>query len=168
MRRRAMIRSLGAAAVVGGAGCMGGGEVEEQIQRSARIRPGEYWSAELPDISDTGGSISYIARAERPFDVYFFTLGGNFTSYREVVEGESSGPPPTGHEEFSKTATPTDGGETFEAATEDGGSRQTLTEDGPYYFVLDHTAYGVGARPGDPGEELTVSLEVTLIRSRGL
>jgi len=157
MRRRAMI--------AGAAGCLGGGEVVAEIQRSVSVDPGRYWSQQLPDVSDPGGSIEYVVRGDSAFDLLFFTDGTEFTAYREALRQENPDRRPTGHDEFSTTAVPMDDGDRYEAATENG-ARVSLDAEGPYHVVVDHTDYGVGARPGNPGSALSVTIDLTLVKNR--
>jgi hypothetical protein len=165
MRRRAMIKAVGAASVVGTAGCMGGGEVVAEIQRSVRIEPGQYWSQELPDVSEPGGSIEYGVSAERAFDLYLFTSGDAYATYRARLRGETVDGTPTGHDRLSTTAVPADDGETYRATTDDE-AREPLGAEGPYYFVVDHTDYAVGQMPGHPGDQLRATIDLTLVRNR--
>lgn len=165
MRRRAMMKTVGVVATTSTAGCMGGGEVVTEIQRRVTVEPGRYWSRELPDVSDPGGSIEYVLGGDRAFDLLFFTSGEDFTAYREALRGEEPDRTPTGHDEFSETAVPVGDGDGYEATTKNG-ARESLDAEGPYYVVVDHTDYGVGARPGDPGSALSVTVDLTLVKNR--
>lgn len=165
MRRRAMMKTVGVAAIASVAGCLGGGEVVAEIQRSVTVEPGQYWSQELPDVSGSGGSIEYVVSGDRGFDLLFFTSGDDYAAYRQTLRGEETDRAPTGHDAFSETAVPVEDGEGYRARTENG-ARESLDAEGPYYVVVDHTDYGVGARPGDPGSALSVTIDLTLVENR--
>jgi len=135
------------------------------VQRSTRIDPGQYWSRRLADVSDPGGSIEYVIRADRAFDVYFFTGDEDYGAYRAAIRGEYWGRTPTGHDRLSTTAVPTDERGQYAAATEDG-ARQSLGAEGPYRIVVDHTDYDVGPKPADHGRPLSATVDLTLGRNR--
>ncbi|WP_226022716.1 hypothetical protein [Halomicrobium salinisoli] len=166
MRRRTLLRSLGASAAAFGAGCLGlGGEVVVSVQQSVRVPAGEGWSRELPDVSDSGGAISYEATSEdESFDVYLFQAE-QFRYYDEYVKGRDPERTPKGIEQFSKVAVETDGG-VYEAATANGGARESLDAAGPYHFVVDHSNYRLGHRMDDHADELSAFVELELVEDR--
>jgi hypothetical protein len=159
MRRRNVLATLAAGAVPVG-GCIGGGsEVVTSVQRSISVSPGRGWVEEVPDTSD--GAVQYKARADRPFDVYLFTSESEFLQYDAYVDGDDPEETPSGHEKISTRAEQvTD--TTYEAATPNGGGRAALGTSGPYYFVVDHSDYRNGAKPGENPSPLSVFLDLTV------
>jgi hypothetical protein len=167
MRRRAFLQSAGIAASVGTAGCLGlGGEAIVTIQESIRVEPGSGWVEEIPDISDTGGAVSYTVRSsDRRFDVYFFVGEDEYEHYEAYVRDDDPQETPPGHEEFSKAAVPkTDAEETFEVATKDGGAREPLDAAGPYYFVVDHSSYRMENRVEEFDEPLAAFVDLEVVK----
>lgn len=169
MRRRTFLQSAGVAASVGTAGCLGlGGEAIVTVQESVRVEPGEGWVEEIPDVSDTGGAVSYTVRSsDRRFDVYLFVGEDQYEHYEAYVQDDDSGETPAGHETFSKAAVPkTDAEETFEAATQDGGARESLDTTGPYYFVVDHSSYRMENRVEEFDEPLAAFVDLEVVKHR--
>ncbi|WP_225335504.1 hypothetical protein [Halomicrobium urmianum] len=166
MRRRTLLRSLGAGAAAFGAGCLGfGGEVLVSVQKSVRVPAGGGWSRELPDVSDQGGAISYEATSEDgSFDVYLFREA-EFRYYDEYVTGRDPERTPKGLQQFSKVAVEADGG-VYEAATENDGAREPLDTEGPYHFVVDHSNYRLGRRMDDHAERLSAFVDLELVEQR--
>ncbi len=166
MRRRTLLRSLGAAATAAGTGCMGlGGEVVVSVQQSVRVPAGDGWSRELPDVSDSGGAISYrITSEDGAFDVYLFPEE-EFRYYDEYVKGREPERTPKGVAQFGKVAVETDGG-VYEVATADGGARESLDAEGPYHFVVDQSNYRLGRRMDDHADELSAFVELELVERR--
>ncbi|WP_299266554.1 hypothetical protein [Halorientalis sp.] len=168
MERRRFLQRGVAAAALGTVGCLGsGGEVVVTVSRDVRIEPGTGWIREIPDVSDPGGSISYISRSQAPFDVYFFTSEQQMGRYDDYTSGEDPAQPPTGDRDIGRTATETDGGQ-YKASTKDDGARQSIDESGPYYFVLDHSDYPAagGAWPSDMPKRRSIYLDLTVTRKR--
>lgn len=166
MRRRAFLTAIGAGATLGTAGCLGlGGEAIVSVRQSVRIEPGSGWIKEIPDVSDTGGAISYTVRSdERRFDVYFFRERG-FEQYEAYIHGDDPERTPAGHDEFSSAAVPAAGGSTFEAST-DEGARESIDVAGPYYFVVDHSSYRMENRVDEYADPLPAFVDLEVVRNR--
>lgn len=169
MRRRRLIRSLGAAAF--GAGCLGpgclglGGEVVVSVQRSVEVPPGEGWVRKVPDVSDPGGAISYAVTSEDgSFDVYLFQEEG-YRYYDAYVTGREPERTPKGLAQFNTVAVETDG-DVYEAATQDDGARESLEAAGPYYFVVDHSNYRLSHRTDDHAEPLSAFVDLEVVEDR--
>jgi hypothetical protein len=166
MNRRSFLGSLTLATTVGTAGCLsGGGEVVVETQRDVEVVADSGWKTEIPDVSDKGGTISYIARADTPFDVYFFTDEASYTEYRAYIRNDRHEASAAGNQDVGTTATP-DGDDFYQASTPDDGARYEIEETGPYLFVLDHSDYppGGGAYPSEHASPLTVRLNLTVTR----
>ena len=168
MKRRTFLRSALPGTALGASGCLGlGGEVVVSVAKEIGVEPGTGWIREIPDVSDPGGAISYIARAQTPFDVYFFTSERQMRRYHAYTSGEDPEQTPTGDQSVGRTAIETQSG-TFKATSKNDGGRQTIDEAGPYYFVLDHSDYPAagGARPAEIAERQTIYLDLTVTRKR--
>ena len=176
MDRRSFLRRSGLAGALATAGCLGGGgEVVESTARTVTIEPYSGWIAEIPDVSDPGGTISYTAECERGFDVYFFTSEDERDAYEEYIErkpadqqpGAAAGDMPKGDQSIGQTATEGDDGR-YRAATKDKGARQPIDGSGPYYFALDNSNYPAagGAFLEEPAESRWVDLDLTVTKRR--
>jgi len=176
MERRAVLRRLAAGGAVGTAGCIGGGgKVVTNVQRDISVAPHSAWIREIPDVSDPGGAISYIARASHPFDVYFFIGEQSIRTYQAYVRAEQqegttasiSGQLPNGHSEVTRTATRQET-DLYRATSVDDGGRRPLDMAGPYYFVLDNTNYPAagGAYIGDNPQLRSIYLDLTVSQKR--
>ena len=176
MNRRTFLRGSGVAVAVGSAGCIGGGgKVVESTAKTVTIDPYAGWVLEIPDVSDSGGTISYTAECERGFDVYFFTSDDARQAYEEYVDqkpaeqrpGEATGDLPKGDQSIGQTATEGDDGR-YRAATKNMGARQPIDDSGPYYFVLDNSNYPAagGAYLQDPAEARWIDLDLTVSEKR--
>ncbi|WP_123538021.1 hypothetical protein [Halosimplex salinum] len=163
MNRRAVLRTA-VVGLAGGAGCIGGGgEVVTTVQRSVSVQPGQGWIKEIPDVSDPGGAIQYRAKADRPFDVYFFSEEESYMFYDTYTDGGDPALTPAGNTDVSTTAEEV-AEDTYEAATDDGGAREPIDASGPYFFVVDHSDYRDDAAPDDDEPsplEVFVDLTVT-------
>jgi hypothetical protein len=168
MQRRRFLQRGAAGLVLGTVGCLGsGGEVVVTVSRDVAVEPGTGWIREIPDVSDPGGSISYISRSQVPYDVYFFTSEEQMQRYDAYTGGEDPEKHPTGDQNVGRTATETESGN-YKASTKNDGGRQSIDETGPYYFVLDHSDYPAagGARPNDMPERQSIYLDLTVTRKR--
>ncbi|WP_254272472.1 hypothetical protein [Haloarcula marina] len=169
MKRRSVLRTLGTGMTAIGGGCLGGmgGEVIVSVQQDVTVQPGEarIWE-EIPDLSDTGGAIEYIVRSETAFDVYFFADESAFAQYDAYIKGRDPDETPPGHAKFSQTALPTDDGDLYEAATTDGGNRESVDATGPYYFAVDHSNYRMETRVEEFDDPLTAFVDLKVIRNR--
>lgn len=159
MRRRNVLATLVAGmAPVGG--CIGGGsEVVTSVQRSISVSPGQGWIEQIPDTS--GGAVQFKARSDQPFDVYFFTSEEDFMFYDTYTDNGDPARTPDGHGKIgcrAEQVTDT----TYEAATPNGGARQEIGTEGPYFFVLDHTNYRDSTGPSDNPSPLSVFLDLTV------
>ena len=170
MKRRSVLQTVGAGLAVAGSGCLGGGgEVIVSIQQDVSVEPGNAWmETEIPDLSDSGGAIEYIVRAERAFDVYFFANESDFQQYNGYIKGDDPEETPPGHSEFSQAAVPADGKDLYEATTGDGGSRQSVESSGPYYFAVDYSNYRMENRVEEFDDPLQAFVDLKVIRKRSL
>jgi len=169
MRRRGFLHAFGAGTVLGTAGCLGlGGEAIVSIQQSVRVEPGSGWVETIPDISESGGAISYKVRSDdRRFDVYFFAGEDDYEHYEAYIKGQEPDQTPAGYEAFSKVAVPrTDAESTYEAATHDGGARESIDVAGPYYFVVDHSSYRMENRVDEFAEPLAAFVDLEVVKNR--
>jgi len=170
MDRRSVLRTVGAGFLTLGAGCLGGGgEVIVSVQKDVTVNPGDAWiETEIPDLSESGGAIEYIVRAETPFDVYFFDDEDDFAQYDAYIKGHEPDQTPAGQAKFSQTALPKDDSSLYEATTTDGGARQSVDAAGPYYFAVDHSNYRMETRVEEFDDPLTAFVDLKVIRKRSL
>lgn len=169
MKRRGFLQAIGAGATLGTAGCLGmGGEAIISIQQSVRVDPENGWVKEIPDMSDSGGALSYRVRSsDRQFDVYFFLGDDQYEHYETYIKGREPSETPAGHEAFSKVAMPQpDAESTYQAATEDDGARESIDVAGPYYFVVDHSSYRMENRVDEYGEPLSAFVDLEVIENK--
>lgn len=169
MRRRGFLQTIGAGTAFGATGCLGlGGEAIVSIQQSVRVDPGSGWVEEIPDISGSGGAVSYKVRSDdRRFDVYFFAGEDSYEHYDAYIKGQDPSETPPGHEDFSKAAVPrSDAESTYEAATQDGGARESLDVAGPYYFVVDHSSYRMENRVDEFADPLGAFVNLEVVKNR--
>lgn len=139
------------------------------IQQDVTVDPGTAWmETEIPDLSDSGGAIEYIVRAERPFDIYFFTNESDFEQYNAYLKGDDPEETPPGNGDFSQAAVPADGSDIYEATTDDGGNRQPVKSAGPYYFAVDHSNYRMENRVEEFDDPLQAFVDLKVIRKRSL
>lgn len=159
---------MGAGVTALGTGCLGGGgEVVLSIQQDVHIDPqGAWMETEIPDVSDPGGAIQYIVRAEQPFDVYFFTDESAFRQYDAYIKGREPDETPPGNPDFSQAALPGEDDELYEASTTDDGAREPLEATGPYFFAVDHSSYRMENRVEKYDEALTAFVDLTVIEKR--
>ena len=159
---------MGVSATAVGSGCMGGGgEVVVSVQQDIKIKPHEAWvKEEIPDVSDPGGEMRYIVKADIPFNVYVFTDRENFEQYDAFIKGREPDATPPGNPEFSQTAVQPEGSDIYEASTDDGGAREPLDEPGPYFFAVDHSNYRMETRVDDYDDPLTAFVDLTVIKSK--
>jgi len=168
MKRRSFLRSTGVAVSLGATGCLGlGGEAIVSVQKSVRVEPGSGWVETIPDVSDTGGAVSYTVRSDdRRFDVYLFVGEDQYEHYDAYVKDEEPTETPGGHEEFSKAAVPkSDDESTYEASTQNG-ARESLDVAGPYYFVVDHSNYRMENRVDEYGDPLSAFVDLEVVKNR--
>jgi len=170
VNRRAVLQAVGTGLVAAGSGCLGGGgEVIVNVQRNVTVKPGNAWmETEIPDLSDSGGAIEYIVKAEKPFDVYFFTNESDFEQYDAYIKGGDPEETPPGNSDFSQAAVPKEGSDIYEATTDNGGNRQSIENSGPYYFAVDYSSYRMENRVEKFDEPLSVFVDLKVIRKRSL
>ena len=139
------------------------------IQQDVTVDPGTAWmETGIPDLSDSGGAIEYIVRAETPFDVYVFTNESDFEQYNAYITGDDPEQTPPGNGEFSQAAVPAAGKDLYEATTDNGGSRQPVNSAGPYYFAVDHSNYRMENRVEEFDDPLQAFVDLKVIRERSL
>ena len=170
MNRRTVLRTVGTGLVAAGTGCLGGGgEVILSVQRDVTVGPGDAWmETEIPDLSESGGAIEYIVRAEQAFDVYFFADAADFEQYDAYIKGGDPEATPPGHGDFSQAAVPAEGNDLYEATSADGGNRQPVDSSGPYYFAVDHSSYRMENRVEEFDDPLQAFVDLKVIRKRSL
>jgi hypothetical protein len=168
MKRRRFLQTMGVGATAVGSGCMGGGgEVVVSVQQDVRVNPHEAWiEEEIPDVSDPGGEIQYIVKADIPFNVYFFTDRERFEQYDMYIKGRGPDKTPPGNPKFSQTAVQPEGSDIYEASTDNGGARESLDEPGPYFFAVDHSNYRMETRVDDYDDPLTAFVDLTVIQKK--
>lgn len=161
---------MGAGIFAAGSGCLGsGGEVIVSVQRDVTVEPGNAWmETGIPDLSDSGGAIEYIVKAETPFDVYFFNDKSNFEQYDAYIKGGDPDATPPGNSEFSQAAVQAEGSDLYEATTDNGGNRQSVESPGPYYFAVDHSSYRMENRVETFDDPLQAFVDLKVIRKRSL
>ncbi|MDS0259892.1 hypothetical protein NDI56_10855 [Haloarcula sp. S1CR25-12] len=139
------------------------------VKRDVTVDPGTAWmETGIPDLSESGGAIEYIVRAETPFDVYFFSDEADFRKYDAYIKGDDPDETPPGNDEFSQAAVPKEGSGMYEAATDDGGGRQSVGASGPYYFAVDHSNYRMENRVEAFDDPLTAFVDLEVVRKRSL
>ncbi|WP_262179944.1 hypothetical protein [Haloarcula laminariae] len=170
MNRRSVLQTLGAGLAVAGSGCLGGGgEVIVSVQQDVTVEPGNAWmETEIPDLSESGGAIEYIVRAEQAFDVYFFSDESDFEQYNAYIKGDDPDSTPPGNSDFSQAAVPAEGSDLYEATTDNGGNRQSVESTGPYYFAVDHSSYRMENRVEEFDDSLQAFVDLKVIRKRSL
>jgi hypothetical protein len=170
VNRRTVLQTVGTGLAVAGSGCLGGGgEVIVSIQRDVSVEPGNAWmEREIPNLSDSGGAIEYIVRAEEAFDIYFFADESDFQKYDAYITGDDPEATPPGNSEFSQAAVPAEGKDLYEATTDDGGGRQSVDAAGPYYFAVDHSSYRMENRVEESDDPLQAFVDLKVIRNRSL
>lgn len=129
------------------------------VQRSVSVTPGQGWIERVPDTD--GGAVQYKARADRPFEVFFFTSEEDFMFYDTFTDGGEPARTPAGHDSIG-TAAEKVSDTTYEAETPNGGARESIGEPGPYFFVVDYSAYRDGPAPDEHSSALSVFVDLTV------
>lgn len=142
-----------------------GGEVVHDVQRQVRIAPGQYWVSQVPPV-EGGGAMSYTIRAQQRFDLYVFTEETAYGQYEAFHQNGTPPETPSGHRDLSATAVRSENGDGFVVQTEDGGARQSFESQSQSYVVLDNSAYGMGADPGETTEPLRGTLELQVVETQ--
>jgi len=169
MRRRGFLQAIGVGTTLGSTGCLGlGGEAIVSVQESVRVEAESGWVEKIPDISDSGGALSYRVRSsDRRFDVYFFVGDEQYEHYKAYIHGKNPDETPSGYDDFSKAAVPKpDAESTYEAATHDDGARASLDVTGPYYFVVDHSSYRMENRVDEFAEPLAAFVDLEVVKNQ--
>ncbi|MDG5777557.1 hypothetical protein VB773_05425 [Haloarculaceae archaeon H-GB2-1] len=167
MRRRHLLRAMGASATLGVAGCIGGGsKIVTNVQRDVSVTPGTGWVQKIPDVSEHGGAIQYSVRAKKPFDVYFFVGESQYLAYDDFTDGTE--PPETPFGDASVGTSAEEESNTYVASTTEDGAREPIEGTGPYYFVVDHSAYLGRTPPKEHGGPLKAFVDLTVTKKRFL
>ena len=166
MKRRVLLASLGASAVFGLGGCIGGGsEVVTTVQRTVRVEPGQGWVERVPDVSDPGGAIQYKVSASQPFDVYFFTSEESYMFYDTFVDGGDPAGTPPGDRDVGTAARRLEK-DAYRATTKNEGGREPVDASGPYFFVVDHSRYRGERPPGEQADPLSAFVDLTVTKKK--
>lgn len=171
MRRRTYLQTVGVGAAAAGSGCLGtGGEVVVGVTESIRVEAGDGWVTEIPDVSDPGDAVSYTVRSkDGAFDIYFFVGEEEYDHYEAFLRDEDPAETPAGDSSLSKAAVPKSGSEeVYEAATQDGGARESLDVTGPYYLVVDHSNYRMENRVEAQGDHLSAFVDLKVVEQRSV
>jgi len=155
-----MLATLSAGVVVGLGGCVAGGRVVHEKQKSVTVPPHRGWVTEITDV-DGKGAVSYTVRAEQRFDVYYFTARADYERYDTFVGGDTPEEMPSGHSELSQGAVRNEERELFEVKVPDDGGRKNITAESTHYFVVDHSNYGMGVPVADQADPLSAFVDLT-------
>lgn len=96
--------------------------------------------------------------------MYFFTAEADVQAYRSYIKGETPDRTPQGDPAFSKRGTHNEERDLYEAMTPGEGARATIDADGPYWFVLDHSHYGLPSRMPESADPISVFLDLQVVR----
>ena len=97
--------------------------------------------------------------------MYFFSSEESYVFYDTFVDGDEPAMTPAGNTDVGTTAELV-AEDTYEAATPDGGARQTIDDTGPYFFVVDHSHYRDEAGPGDEPRPFDVYVDLTVTQRK--
>jgi hypothetical protein len=161
MNRRNFLVTAVAGATGSIAGCVAGGRVVHEQHRSVRIDAGRGWIFEITDV-EGDGAVSYTVRADRRFDVYYFTSDRTCDRYRSFLGGSDPPETPTGHDDLGRAAVYDERREEFEAAAPADGGRRSVSVDGSHYFVVDHSNYGMGVPVEEHADPLDAFVDLTV------
>ncbi|MFB6162145.1 MAG: hypothetical protein ABEJ86_01715 [Halococcoides sp.] len=161
MKRRTYLATLGTAAVASLAGCTGERVLSVQPGRPIRVPRGRGTVITIPA---EGDAISYTARDDQRFGVYFFITRADYLAYMAFIDGDDPDRTPRGDTDIGSQAVPVGDGSTYEASTPDGG-RVPIEAEGEAYFVIDHSRYRFESVPPETADPLSVTLELTVTRS---
>lgn len=159
MHRRVFLSSL-AVGAVGVSGCITGGRVVLERNKSITVRPERGWWVSLPDIGGNG-AISCTVRAGQPFDVYYFTSADSFGTYKTYVQGGDPQEMPGGDRDLGQAAVRRDG--KYGVKIPENGGRKHLDTEGDHYFVVDHSNYGSGVPVEEYGDPLDAFVDLQII-----
>jgi len=161
MNRRTYLATLGTVSVASLAGCTGERVLTVQPGRPIRVPVGR---GEVITIPPEGDSISYTARDDQRFAVYFFTASEDLSAYLAFIDGEDPDRTPAGETEVGSQAVPIGDGSMYEASTPDGG-RVPIEAEGESYVVIDHSRYRLESVPPETADPLSVALDLTVTSS---
>ena len=97
--------------------------------------------------------------------MYFFSSEESYVFYDTFADGDEPAMTPAGNTDMGTTAELV-ARDTYEAATPDGGARQTVDDTGPYFFVVDHSHYRDEAGPGDEPRPFDVYVDLTVTQRK--
>lgn len=160
MERRTFLATVATAGTVGLGGCVAGGRVVHDVQKSIRVGTHSGWSYEITDV-EGNGAVSYRARADRRFDVYYFTSQDEYRQYQQFLAGDEPAESPSGHDELSRGAVHDESRDVYEAAVPEDGGRKGLSIESTHYVVVDHSNYGMGVPVEEHDDPLTVFVDLT-------
>ena len=160
MDRRSFLLSLGAGAVVGTSGCVGGGRVVLERNKTVTVQPEMGWWLKLPDVGGNG-ALTFTVSAAQPFDIYYFTDTRSFEHYETYVKGGDPEEMPPGHRKLSQGAVERDGEYGVEEPAD--GGRRSISTTGDHYFVVDHSNYGAGVPVDQYGDSLRAFVDLKVI-----
>ena len=163
MNRRTFLGALAAGATITTAGCSGEQVLRVEPNSPITVRPNDGWIEKIPATAD---QVKYIARDERPFDVYFFTSERAVGHYRTYLDGETPPATPAGDQVLTTHAVrvETDGREDLYEASTPNRSQQSIDASGPYYFVIDNSDYRMET-PVEGTAALSVTLDLVAMTS---
>ncbi len=163
MNRRSFLSTLAAGSVVATGGCIGGGRVVLERNKTVSVQPGMGWWVKLPSVGGNG-ALSFVTRASQPFDVYYFTDATGFEHYETYVKGGEPAEMPPGHKKLSQAAVERDGD--YGVKEPEDGGRYSISTEGDHYFVVDHSNYGSGVPVDEYGEALSVFVDLKVIKEQ--
>lgn len=129
------------------------------------IEAGRGWAYEITDV-DGNGAISYTVRADRQFDIYYFTSAGDYGQYRSFVGGDEPDQMPSGHSRLTRAAVHNEDRDLYEAKMPADGGRKSISVEETHYFVVDHSNYGMGVPVEDHAEPLDAFVDLTAYDER--
>lgn len=160
MERRSFLATVTAVGTVGLGGCVAGGRVVHGVQTSVTVGANRGWTYEITDI-EGDGAVSYTVRADRRFDVYYFTDPENYRTYEQFLAGEDPAAMPSGHNELSKGAVHNEARDAYEVTVPEDGGRKGVSVDSTHYFVVDYSNYGMGVPVEEHADPLSVFVDLT-------
>lgn len=162
MDRRGFLTSVSAGLVGATSGCVADGRVVMEKSENVMIDAQKGWWEELPDV-EGNGALSFSIRANKRFDVYYFTTEEAFNSYKAYVYNDDSSAMPRGHEDISQAAVPKEGTDEYEVKVPSGDGRKSIDTKGSHYLVVDHSNYGDGIQVDEYGDPLEAFVDLKVI-----
>lgn len=164
MDRRTFLAVATLGSAVGTAGCVAGGRVVQEQQRSILVEPGRGWTNEISEV-DGDGELSYTVRAGQRFDVYYFTSTEAYDHYRAFLSGEDPPETPDGHGDFSRAAVHNDDRDLYEAKVPSDGGRAPISVEDTHYFVVDYSNYGMGVPVEERADPLDAFVDLVVFEN---